>query len=302
MKTKPLTFLLALTFLCSIFILTSCASRPRYKISYSKNGTEVVCNENSDNCIGLKGDPRSFDQDRLYCEVFAETGTPPPNFTRSTSDTSSKVTTHSGYITDQFGGSTYSYSGTSRTQTDQMQQGLQSMSNALGNLARMNQYEERLKNRFRKCMNIMMDYDIVRVPMPTAFYKDDKCYGPIEECEILNSLYKKRKEIDFPYGEADDLQDAFDAYERKDYETAYKLLASLAEEGVAKAQFAMGTMYFEGQGIPQDYVLAHMWWNLSTSNGHKSAIHNRNIVEKKMTKQQIEKAQEMARNWKPPSN
>ena len=41
-----------------------------------------------------------------------------------------------------------------------------------------------------------------------------------------------------------------------------------------------------------------MWWNLSGSNGHKDAVTNRNIVEKKMTKQQIEKAQELARNWK----
>ena len=42
-----------------------------------------------------------------------------------------------------------------------------------------------------------------------------------------------------------------------------------------------------------------MWWNLSGSNGYKDAVKNRNIVEKKMTPSQIEKAQEMARNWKP---
>jgi hypothetical protein len=44
-----------------------------------------------------------------------------------------------------------------------------------------------------------------------------------------------------------------------------------------------------------------MWWNLSGSNGYKDAVTNRNIVEKKMSKQQIEKAQELARNWKPTS-
>jgi len=42
-----------------------------------------------------------------------------------------------------------------------------------------------------------------------------------------------------------------------------------------------------------------MWFNLYGSNGDKDAVENRNIMEKKMTKQQIEKAQEMARNWKP---
>ena len=72
-----------------------------------------------------------------------------------------------------------------------------------------------------------------------------------------------------------------------------------AEQGYASAQLNMGYMYQEGAGVPQDYVLAHMWWNLSGSNGNKDAVTNRNIVEKKMSKQQIEKAQEMARNWKP---
>jgi hypothetical protein len=151
---QPFTSLLALTFLFSIFILTSCASFPDTKIAFFKNGEEVGCSKND--C--------KVNQDQLYCKVFAETGTPPPRYTSSPSDTSSKVTSHSGTITDQFGGSTYSYRGTSRKQTDFMQKGLQDMSNALGNLARMKQYEERVENRFNECMSIMMGYDLVRVP------------------------------------------------------------------------------------------------------------------------------------------
>ena len=42
-----------------------------------------------------------------------------------------------------------------------------------------------------------------------------------------------------------------------------------------------------------------MWINLAASNGLEGAIEKGNMVEKKMTKQQIEKAQDMARNWKP---
>ena len=100
---------------------------------------------------------------------------------------------------------------------------------------------------------------------------------------------------------SDNFQDATDAYERKDYETAYKLVLPLAEQGHAKAQYNLGLMYVNGQGVPQDYVSAHMWWNLSGSNGHKDAVKERNIVEKKMSPSQIEKAQELARNWKPTS-
>ena len=99
----------------------------------------------------------------------------------------------------------------------------------------------------------------------------------------------------------DDFQDGFDAYDRNDYKTAYKLWLPLAEQGNASAQYNLGVMYDNGQGVPQDYVLAHMWWNLSGSNGFKDAVTNRNIVEKKMSKQKIEEAQELARNrrnWK----
>ena len=132
-----------------------------------------------------------------------------------------------------------------------------------------------------------------------------------------------------------DFQDATDAYERKDYKEAHRLILPLAEQGFAGAQYnlglmynygdgvpqdyqeavrwyrlsaeqdyafaqyKLGVMYGKGQGVPQDYVSAHMWFNLSGSNGYKDAIKGRNKVEKKMSKTQIEKAQEMARNWKP---
>ena len=35
-------------------------------------------------------------------------------------------------------------------------------------------------------------------------------------------------------------------------------------------------MYFNGQGVLQDYALAHMWFNLSSSNGFSFAVRNRN--------------------------
>ena len=55
----------------------------------------------------------------------------------------------------------------------------------------------------------------------------------------------------------------------------------------------------EGKGVPQDYALAHMWFNLSGSNGYKDAVKNREIIEKRMSPSQIEEAQRLARNWKP---
>jgi len=97
----------------------------------------------------------------------------------------------------------------------------------------------------------------------------------------------------------DDLKDAIDAADRGDFKTAYKLWLPLAEQGHAHAQFNLGNMYLNGVGVPQDYALAHMWWNICGSSGDEGCVKNRNLVENDMSPQQIEKAQEMARNWKP---
>ena len=54
-------------------------------------------------------------------------------------------------------------------------------------------------------------------------------------------------------------------------------------------------MYAVGQGVIQDYASVHMWFNLSSASGNADGAKNRDIIAKKMTPQQIEKAQDMAR-------
>ena len=54
-------------------------------------------------------------------------------------------------------------------------------------------------------------------------------------------------------------------------------------------------MYGKGLGVPQDYVRAHMWINLSASAGDEDAIKNRDTVAKQMTPAQIAEAQKLAR-------
>ena len=85
----------------------------------------------------------------------------------------------------------------------------------------------------------------------------------------------------------------------QDYKEAEKWFRLSAEQGIAQAQFNMGGIYYIGQGVPRDQVLAYMWMNIASSNGNKNAIQFRNLLEKKMSPQQIEEAQRLARNWKP---
>jgi len=64
-----------------------------------------------------------------------------------------------------------------------------------------------------------------------------------------------------------DFQKGQDAYNRADYETAYKIWKPLAEQGFAKAQFELGNMYYEGQGVAQDYKSALNWFNKAAKQG-----------------------------------
>ena len=76
-------------------------------------------------------------------------------------------------------------------------------------------------------------------------------------------------------------------------------LFARAEQGNALAQFNLGVNYTSGEGVPQDDVLAHKWFNLAAAQGDASAKKNRAIVTDRMTREQIAEAQRLAREWKP---
>ena len=94
---------------------------------------------------------------------------------------------------------------------------------------------------------------------------------------------------------ADNYEDGVEAFKKGDYAIALKLFRPLAEKGIVRAQYNLGVMYDKGQGVIQDYVLAHMWYNISANNGNDDGRHNRDSIAKEMTPAQISKAQDMAR-------
>ena len=61
------------------------------------------------------------------------------------------------------------------------------------------------------------------------------------------------------------------AYKQSDYQTAFKLWLPLAEQGNASAQFSLGVMYNNGQGVKQDDVEAVKWYRKAAKQGDASA-------------------------------
>ena len=68
-----------------------------------------------------------------------------------------------------------------------------------------------------------------------------------------------------------------------------------SKHNYAGAQSNLGVMYEYGQGVPQDYIRAHMWYNIAASSGDKNASINRDIVAKNMNPADISAAQKLAR-------
>jgi TPR repeat protein len=81
----------------------------------------------------------------------------------------------------------------------------------------------------------------------------------------------------------------------EDDKEAVKWFKLAAEQGYAKAQYNLGLMYDNGQGVIQDNVYAHMWCNIAASNGSENAKKGKDILAKQMTPQDISKAQDLAR-------
>ena len=64
--------------------------------------------------------------------------------------------------------------------------------------------------------------------------------------------------------ESADFQKGVTAVQSGDFATALREWAPLAEQGDASAQFNLGKMYDEGDGVPQDYKTAVKWYKLSS--------------------------------------
>ena len=68
-----------------------------------------------------------------------------------------------------------------------------------------------------------------------------------------------------------DYQAGMDANNRGDYATALREWRPLAEQGDARAQFDLGLLYENGDGVPRDYAKAHQWYEKSAAQGGAKA-------------------------------
>lgn len=88
----------------------------------------------------------------------------------------------------------------------------------------------------------------------------------------------------------------------QDSNRAVKWITMAADQGHRLAQLKLTVMYGKGeQGIPQDYIRAHMWANIMDAShirlNSRNIPSSRDLLALKMTPEQIEQAQEKASDW-----
>ncbi len=84
----------------------------------------------------------------------------------------------------------------------------------------------------------------------------------------------------------------------KDLAEAVRWWRLSAEQGNIAAQSNLGFMYKYGNGVPQDIVLAYMWSKIAAMGGASFAEANLEVMSKEMTEQDIEKAEQLAKEWR----
>ena len=62
------------------------------------------------------------------------------------------------------------------------------------------------------------------------------------------------------------------AYVHKDYAKAFELMLGAAQSGNAHAQYTVGYMYYEGQGVSKNRDQALKWIRESAKNGDRRAV------------------------------
>jgi len=74
------------------------------------------------------------------------------------------------------------------------------------------------------------------------------------------------------------LDEGVDAYRNGDYATTLENFEPLAEQGDASAQYNLGVMYANGEGVPQNASTAVEWYRKAAEQGDADAQYNLGVM------------------------
>lgn len=84
---------------------------------------------------------------------------------------------------------------------------------------------------------------------------------------------------------------------KQDYQKAMVWYKKAALQGIAQAQLGIGSLYGDGKGVEKDNLKARMWFSISLHNGNERADQYVKRIAHRMTEEEIKKADAMALDW-----
>jgi lipid-binding SYLF domain-containing protein len=81
------------------------------------------------------------------------------------------------------------------------------------------------------------------------------------------------------------------------YEEARSKWVESARQGHVESLYELGKMFGEGQGVLQDFVTAHAYFNVAAAKGHKQAVQARQILDDMMSNEERAEARKRATEY-----
>lgn len=95
--------------------------------------------------------------------------------------------------------------------------------------------------------------------------------------------------------QAVDLASGMSAYVKGDYASALATLQLVARNGDADAQYLLGRMYTDGNGVLPDKQIAYQWYSEAAAQGQRLAIVMRRLLAQELSPEQIAQAEQRLR-------
>lgn len=164
-------------------------------------------------------------------------------------------------------------------------------------------YRKTKRYQYKVLISCLPKYGLVRVVVVTEFSgrgadKAEQLLGKMKQALKVNDNSILDKKEKYQKGEQN-FQKGNQYYRGKtvpqDFTEAVKWYQKAAEQGHYQAQYELGMMYYQGQQVPQDFVKSYTWLLLASAQGKKEAVKARDEVIARLSLNQIEEAQQMAR-------
>ena len=98
---------------------------------------------------------------------------------------------------------------------------------------------------------------------------------------------------------AADYYDGLRAYDAGRFSAAVRHWKRSADTGDIKSQLRLAVQFEVGKGVPQNFIRAHLYYNLAAAQGSAPARRARDRLARRMTKTDIAQAQHLAATWRP---